>query len=81
MNKTIIDDLIEHLNENIVVLNKLNNITYHNLQKAKKVLLNIKENETKDFGKIKEIKLQIYSLELSLEEIVEVIKHYEENKN
>lgn len=79
MNKDNTNELISQLNNYFTILNKLNNITYYNLQTTKKLMLEISKNGIDDYSKIKKLKLQIYNLKLVLEELENEINKYKEN--
>ena len=79
MNKDNTNELISQLNNYFTILNKLNNITYYNLQTTKKLMLEISKNGIDDYSKIKKLKLQIYNLKLVLVELENEINKYKEN--
>lgn len=79
MNKDNTNELISQLNNYFTILNKLNNITYYNLQTTKKLMLEISKNRIDDYSKLKKLKLQIYNLKLVLEELENEINKYKEN--
>lgn len=81
MNKTNTSELLTQLNDLFNIYNKLNNITYHNLQKTKKLIQDINKKGTNNYELIKEIKIHLYVLHLTLEEINETINNYMENNN
>lgn len=81
MQKTSTSELLSKLNEYFNVYNKLNNITYHNLQKTKKLIQEISKQINVDSELTKDIKIHLYTLQLTLEEIDEIInKHLKENE-
>ena len=74
MQKTSTSELLRQLNHYYSIYNKLNNVTYHNLQKTKKIIQQINIQTNIDSELIKDIKIHIYTLQLTLEEINEIIK-------
>ena len=81
MKNTNTTQLIDQLNDFITLLSKLNNLTYHNLQKTKKIISELNEKNISSFETIKKVKLQLFSLDLLLEEINELIQEYKEDEN
>ena len=81
MKNTNITQLLSLLDDYNTILSKLNNLTYHNLQKTKKIIQEINKNNINSFETIKKLKLHLFSLDLILEEINEIIKEFKEEEN
>lgn len=77
MKNSNVNEILNQLNEYFKLLSKLNNLTYHNLQRTKKIIIETSKNGIDDFYKLKEVKIHLYTLELTLEEIKELINNME----
>ena len=70
--------LLDFLNEYNKLFNDLNRKTYHNLQKSKKSLDNFKSKPNDLSKAIRELKIELYSYKISLEEIIDTIDEFNE---
>lgn len=70
--------LLSKLNEYNILFNDLNRKTYHNLQKSKKIKESFKERPDDIYKAIKELKIELYTYKISLEEIIDIINEFNE---
>lgn len=70
------------LNEYNEFFTKINKETYYNMAKSTKMIKDIKSKQANDYYDIKRLlKVQIYSMQLALEDIETKIKEFLEDKN
>lgn len=73
--------LLDFLNEYNKLFNDLNRKTYHNLQKSKKLSDSFKSKPNDLSKAVHDLKIELYSYKISLEEIIDTIDEFNERIN
>ena len=70
--------LLNSLTEYNKLFNELNRKTYHNLQKSKKLSDSFKSKPNDITKAVHDLKIELYSYKISLEEIIDAIDEFNE---